>query len=65
MNSIVLLANEIPLIMAPASIIGAVGVIGLIKLVLRITDEAFKIMMIWIFAALSGAGIMLQFILQA
>jgi len=62
MQSIVVLANEIPWVMAPASLIAAMLVTSLIKAVIQITEKAFKVMALGVMLALAGGVVMLMFL---
>jgi len=56
MQSIVVLANEIPWVMAPASLIAAMLVTSLIKAVIQITEKAFKVMALGVMLAFWRGG---------
>ena len=60
MQSIVTLANEIPLIMAPASLIAAMIIISGIVVMMRHTESVFKIMMLWAVLILTLAAIVMR-----
>ncbi len=62
MQSIVVLANEIPWVMAPASLIAAMLVTSLIKAVIQLTEKAFKVMALGVMLALAGGVVMLMFL---
>ena len=54
MKSIIVLANEIPWVMAPASLIAAMLATSLIRAVIQFTEKAFKVMAVGIILALTG-----------
>ena len=54
MQSIFVLANEIPWVMAPASLIAAMLLISMIRAVIQLTEKAFKVMAIGVILALTG-----------
>ena len=64
MQSIVVLANEIPWVMAPASLIAAMLVTSLIKAVIQLTEKAFKVMALGVMLALAGGVVMLMFLVK-
>lgn len=54
MQSIIVLVNEIPRVMAPASLIAAMLAASLIRAVIQLTEKAFKIMAVGVILALTG-----------
>ena len=64
MQSIFKLANEIPWLMAPASLIAGMLVITLIKAVFCLTEKTFKVMAIAVMLALTGGAAMLIFCIK-
>ena len=62
MQSIFVLANEIPWLLAPASLIAGMLLITLIKAVFQFTEKAFKVMAIAVVIALTGGAAMLLFL---
>jgi hypothetical protein len=62
MHSIVTLANEIPWIMAPASLIAAMTIISGIVVVMRYTESIIKITMLWAVLNLTLAAIVMRII---
>jgi hypothetical protein len=62
MHSIIVLANEIPWVMAPASLIAAILVASLIKVVIQLTEKAFKVMALVVMLAMTGGMAILFFL---
>ena len=62
MQSIIVLANEIPWVMAPASLIAAILVASLIKVVIQLTEKAFKVMALVVMLAMTGGMAILFFL---
>ena len=62
MHSIVTLADEIPWIMAPASLIAAMTIISVIVVVMRYCESIFKITMLWAVLNLTLAAIVMRII---
>ena len=60
MDSIVMLSNELPLLMAPASLIAALMVTSLIGAVIRFNKKPFKVMAIGVMSALTAGMIMMH-----
>ncbi len=60
MQSIVTLANEIPLIMAPASLIAAIIIISGIVVMMRHTESIVKITMLLAVLILTLAAIVMR-----
>ncbi len=63
MQSLVLLAQDIPWVMAPASLIAAMAIISTAAAVIRITQKASKVMMLGVMIALT-VGVMLMQVAQ-
>jgi len=59
METIVMLTNELPLLMAPASLISALLVASLISAVIRVQKKPFKVMAIGVMLALSVGMLMM------
>jgi hypothetical protein len=62
MHPIVTLANEIPWIMAPASLIAAMTIISGIVVVMRYTESITKIAMFWAVLNITLAAIVMRII---
>jgi len=60
METIVMLTNEIPLVMAPALLISALLVVSLISVVIRFQKKPFKVMAIGVMLALSAGMLMMK-----
>ena len=60
MDSIVMLANEIPWVMAPASLVAGVLAASLIRAVIRFKRKPIKVMAIGVMLALSAGMLMMQ-----
>lgn len=60
METIVMLTNELPLVMAPASLISALLVASLISAVIRFQKKPFKVMAIGVMLALSAGMLMMK-----
>jgi hypothetical protein len=56
------LANEIPWVMAPASLIAAILAASLINVVIQLTEKAFKVMALAVMLALTGGMAILFFL---
>ncbi len=63
MQSLLTLAQEIPWIMAPATLIAAMALISITAAVIRLTQKASKIMMLGVMIALT-VGVMLMQVMQ-
>jgi hypothetical protein len=59
MQSLVILAQDLPWVMAPASLIAAMAIISISAAVIRFTQKAFKVMMLGVMIALT-VGVMLM-----
>ena len=57
MQTLIWLSNEMPLVMAPAALIAAMLGITAITVVMRLTQQASKVMMVGVMIALT-AGVM-------
>jgi hypothetical protein len=64
MQSIVTLANDIPWIMAPASLIGSLVAISVISAVIQNTQQAFKLATVSIMTMLTMAALMMHIIVN-
>ena len=62
MQSIIVLANEIPWVMAPASLIAAILAASLIKVVIQLTEKVFKVMALVVMLAMTGGMAILFFL---
>jgi len=60
METIVMLTNELPLLMAPVSLISALLVASLISAVIRFQKRPFKVMAIGVMLALSAGMLMMK-----
>lgn len=60
MQSIIRLANEIPWIMAPASLIAAMIIISATVAMMRHTESIFKISMLWAVLNLTLAAMVMR-----
>jgi hypothetical protein len=60
----VTLANEIPWIMAPASLIGSLVAISVVVVVIRNTQQAFKLATVSVMTMLTLAAMMMQIIIN-
>ncbi len=63
MQSLAILAQDIPWVMAPAALIAAMAIISIIAAVIRLTQKASKVMMLGVMIALT-VGIMLMQVVQ-
>ena len=63
MQSMVILAQDIPWVMAPASLIAAMAIISIIAAVMRFTHKASKVMMLGVSIAVT-VGVMLMQVVQ-
>ena len=64
MQSIVALANDIPWIMAPASLIGSLVAISMVSAVIQNTQQAFKLAMVSVMTMLTLAAMMMHIIIN-
>jgi hypothetical protein len=60
METIVMLTNELPLVMAPATLMAALLTVSLIRAFFRFKRKPFKVMAIGVMAAISAGMIMMQ-----
>jgi len=60
MQSLLLLAQDIPWVMAPASLIAAMAIISITAAVIRLTQKASKVMMLGVMIALTVAVMLMQ-----
>ncbi len=63
MQSLVILSQDIPWVMAPASLIAAMALISITAAVIRLTQRASKVMMLGVMIALT-VGVMLMQVVQ-
>jgi hypothetical protein len=63
MQSLLILAQDIPWVMAPASLIAAMAIISITATVIRLTQKASKVMMLGVMIALT-VGVMLMQVVQ-
>ena len=60
MQTLIWLTNEIPHVMAPAALISAILGISVITSVIRLTQQASKVMMVGVMIALSVGVVIIQ-----
>ena len=60
MDSIVMLINEIPWVMAPASLVAGLLVTSLIRAAMQFTEKSFKVMVVGVMLALTAGILMMQ-----
>ena len=60
MQSLAILAQDIPWVMAPASLIAAMALISITAAVIRLTQKASKVMMLGVMIALTVAVMLMQ-----
>ena len=63
MQSLLILAQDIPWVMAPATLIAAMAIISIAAAVIRLTQKASKVMMLGVMIALT-MGVMLMQVVQ-
>ena len=63
MQSLAILAQDIPWVMAPAFLIAAMAIISITAVVIRLTQKASKVMMLGVMIALT-VGVMLMQVVQ-
>jgi hypothetical protein len=63
MQSLLILAQDIPWVMAPATLITAMAIISIAAAVIRLTQKASKVMMLGVMIALT-VGVMLMQVVQ-
>lgn len=64
MQSMVSLANEIPWIMAPASMIGSLVAISVVAVVIQNTQQAFKLATVSVMMMVTLAAMMMHIIIN-
>jgi len=64
MKFMIILANEIPWIMAPATLIAAMVVISVVAVAIRNTEQAFKLATVSVLLVLTLAAMMIQMIIH-
>lgn len=64
MQFMIILANEIPWIMAPASLIAAMVVVSVVAVLIRHTEHAFKLATVSVMMMLTLAAMMMQIIMN-
>ena len=62
MQTIRMLANEIPWVMAPAALIAAMLVIALIRAVVQVTENSLKVLALSVLLALTGGMSLVLFL---
>ena len=60
MQTLIWLTNEIPYVMAPATLIAAMLGISVFTSVIRITQQASKVMMVGVVIALTVGAVVIQ-----
>ena len=60
MDSILMLINEIPWVMAPASLVAGLLVASLIRAAIQFTEKSFRVMAVGVMLALTAGMIMMQ-----
>jgi hypothetical protein len=60
MDSIVMLINEIPWVMAPASLVAGLLFVSLIRAAIQFTEKSFKVVATGVMLALTAGMIMMQ-----
>ncbi len=60
MQTLIWLTEEIPLVMAPAALIAAMLGISAITVVMRLTQQASKVMMVGVMIALTAGAVIIQ-----
>ena len=60
MSTLIWLTNEIPYVMAPAALIAAMLGISVVTLVIRISQQASKVMMVGVMIALTVGVVIIQ-----
>ena len=64
MQSMVTLANDIPWIMAPASLVGSLVAISVVSVVIRKTEQAFKLATVSVMTMLTLAAMMMHIVIN-
>lgn len=60
MQSLLVLAQDIPWVMAPASLIAAMAIISITAAVIRFTQKASKLVMLGVMIALTVGVVLMQ-----
>ena len=60
METIVMMTNELPLVMVPASLISALLAASMVRAVIRFKRKPFKVLAITVMIALSAGMLMMQ-----
>jgi hypothetical protein len=60
MQTLIWLTNEIPFIMAPAALIAALLGISVVTSVIRLTQQASKVMMVGVMIAVTAGAVIIQ-----
>jgi hypothetical protein len=60
MDTLIWLTNEIPFVMAPAALIAAMLGVSVVTSVIRLTQQASKVMMIGVMIALTVGVVIIQ-----
>ena len=60
MQTLIWLTNEIPFVMAPAALIAAMLGISVVTSVIRLTQQASKVMMVGVMIALTVGAMIIQ-----
>jgi hypothetical protein len=63
MQTLAVLAQDIPWVMAPAALIAAMAIVSIMTSVIRMTQKASKVMMLGVMIALT-VGVMLMQVVQ-
>ncbi len=62
MQSLIILARDIPWVMAPAALIAAIAFFSAIVAMFRLTQQATRAMILGVMTALTAGAVLLQFI---
>ncbi len=62
MQSLAILARDIPWVMAPATLIAAIALVSAIVALFRLTQQATRAMILGVMTALTAGAVLLQFI---
>lgn len=60
MDTLIWLTNEIPFVMAPAALIAAMLGVSVVTSVIRLTQQASKVMMVGVMIALTVGAVIIQ-----
>jgi len=60
MDTLIWLTNEIPFVMAPAALIAAMLGVSIVTSVIRLTQQASKVMMVGVMIALTVGMVIIQ-----